>query len=445
MSSTSRGADVPDGTEGELLARGYNVMVGYFEDDAATAETIDPAGWLKTGDIVVRSQGGYIRVTDRKKDMFIVGGFNVYPAEVEQALLQYPGISQVAVVGVPDARMGEVGVAFVKCVQGQSVDPAELLAWTRTAPGEFQSSSARRDRRGVSYECERQDLEVQASGNARTGEHYNELTARYSHVVCVPIKGGPVGGRLQGKVALVTGAARGQGEAEARLFVREGASVVVADVLDAEGEAVAKDLGAAACYVHLDVTSESDWEAAVAAAVAKFANLDVLVNNAGIVAMAMLADTTLADYRRVIDVNQIGVFLGMRSVIAAMTAAGGGSIVNISSIDGLAGMAGMTSYVASKFAVRGMTKTAALELGPRGIRVNSVHPGLIETPMLHTGAADIDAGLAQVAKRFPVGRIGTADEVAHVSLFLASDESSYCTGTEFVVDGGLMAGVPVPT
>lgn len=254
-----------------------------------------------------------------------------------------------------------------------------------------------------------------------------------------------MGGRLQGKVALVTGAARGQGEAEARLFVREGASVVVADVLDAEGEAVAKDLGAAACFVHLDVTSESDWEAAVAAAVAQFAKLDVLVNNAGIVAMAMLADTTLADYRRVIDVNQIGVFLGMRSVIAAMTAAGGGSIVNISSIDGMAGMAGMTSYVASKFAVRGMTKTAALELGPRGIRVNSVHPGLIETPMLHTGSADIDAGLAQVAKRFPAGRIGTAEEVAQVSLFLASDESSYCTGAEFVVDGGLMAGVPVPT
>lgn len=254
-----------------------------------------------------------------------------------------------------------------------------------------------------------------------------------------------MGGRLQGRVALVTGAARGQGEAEARLFVREGASVVVADVLDAEGEAVAKELGTAASYVHLDVTNESDWEAAVAAAVAKFAKLDVLVNNAGIVAMAMLADTTLADYRRVIDVNQIGVFLGMRSVISAMTAAGGGSIVNISSIDGMAGMAGMTSYVASKFAVRGMTKTAALELGPRGIRVNSVHPGLIETPMLHTGAAEIDAGLAQVAKRFPAGRIGTAEEVAQVSLFLASDESSYCTGTEFVVDGGLMAGVPVPT
>ncbi|MER3453373.1 MAG: 3-alpha-hydroxysteroid dehydrogenase [Acidimicrobiia bacterium] len=238
-------------------------------------------------------------------------------------------------------------------------------------------------------------------------------------------------GRLDGKVAIVTGAARGQGEAEARLFAREGAKVVLGDVLDDVGRAVASDIGAAATYVHLDVRSEKDWARALDAAAA-FGPLTVLVNNAAI------EDTTLADYREVIEVNQIGCFLGIRAAIAPMREAGGGSIINISSIDGLGSKNGLVSYTASKFAIRGMTKTAALELGRYGIRVNSIHPGGIDTPM---GNPVGDAALvAPVYARLPIPRIGRPEEVAYMALFLASDESSYCTGAEFVVDGGWTCG-----
>lgn len=253
-------------------------------------------------------------------------------------------------------------------------------------------------------------------------------------------------GRLDGKVALITGAARGQGEAEARLFVEEGAKVVLADVLDGEGTVVAKDLGAAACYTHLDVTSESDWASAVELAKSTFGRLDVLVNNAGILKFGPIAMTSLDDYRAVIEVNQVGVFLGMRAAIPAMAANGNGSIVNISSIDGLIGMAGGVAYVASKFAVRGMTKTAALELGQLGIRVNSIHPGGVDTPMIHpegTPLADMDID-AMMSKQVPLGRIAQPIEVARLAAFLASDDSSYCSGSEFVIDGGMTAGLPMP-
>ena len=251
-------------------------------------------------------------------------------------------------------------------------------------------------------------------------------------------------GRLDAKVALVTGAARGQGEAEARLFAREGAHVLVADVLDAEGQAVADSIGAHAAYFHLDVTSEDQWSAAAGEALDRFGRLDILVNNAGIARNAHLTQTTLDDYRAVIEVNQVGVFLGMRTVAEPMRAGGGGSIVNISSIDGIVGMTGMIGYVASKFAVRGMTKAAALELGRFGIRVNSIHPGLIETPMLHIGGASVDEGIERMAAHFPLQRVGDPSEIASVALFLASDDSSYCTGAEIVVDGGVIAGMPGP-
>src|SRR3990167_1200040 len=187
---------------------------------------------------------------------------------------------------------------------------------------------------------------------------------------------------LNGKVALITGAARGQGAAEARLFAQRGAKVMLCDILDSEGQAVAAEIGANAAYLRLDVTSEASWQAAVTAAVSKFGKLNVLVNNAGIVKVTALADCPLEEYMQVIQVNQIGVFLGMKTVAPAMKQAGGGSIVNISSIDGLIGMTGGTAYCASKFAVRGMTKVAALELGKDGIRVNSIHPGGILTPMI---------------------------------------------------------------
>ena len=246
-------------------------------------------------------------------------------------------------------------------------------------------------------------------------------------------------GRLDGKVALITGAARGQGEAEARLFVAEGARVVLTDVLDAEGEIVAKDLGDAAAYLHHDVTDELAWQATVDKTIDRFGGIDVLVNNAGIFTVAPTATMALEDYRRVIDVNQVGVFLGMKAVSPHMAARASGSIVNISSIAGLQGSAGTVAYTASKFAVRGMTKVVAKELAPFGVRVNSVHPGIIETPMLTGFSAFGDDVLDRITERIPAGKIATADDVARVVLFLASGDSSYCTGAEFVVDGGMTA------
>ena len=255
-------------------------------------------------------------------------------------------------------------------------------------------------------------------------------------------------GRLDGKVALVSGAARGMGQAEARLFAAEGAKVAVCDVRDDEGKAVAESIGANAIYQHLDVTSEDEWAAAVAATVGAFGTLNVLVNNAGIAEAAPLAEMTLESYRRVTEVNQTGVFLGMRSVIEPMTAAGGGSILNISSIDGLIGMNNIISYVASKWAVRGMTKTAAMELGPRGIRVNSIHPGFIYTHLSVEDESHLAATHAILDKHTehltPMGRTGEPEEIARLALFLASEESSYSTGSEFVADGGLIAGYPAP-
>lgn len=249
-------------------------------------------------------------------------------------------------------------------------------------------------------------------------------------------------GRLDGKVALVTGAAhqRGQGAVTARMFAAEGAKVVLADVLDEQGEARAAEIGPDAAYLHLDVTQEAQWSAAVAGAEERFGKLDVLVNNAGIARAAPVAEHALEDYMAVIGVNQVGVFLGMKHAIPAMRRAGGGSIINISSIDGMSGMAWVIGYVASKWAVRGMTKTAALECAADNIRVNSIHPGFIETPLL--GLPGEMA--AQLWNHAPVGRIGQPEDVAPLSVFLASDESRFCTGSEFVVDGGLTAGFPMP-
>jgi 3alpha(or 20beta)-hydroxysteroid dehydrogenase len=249
-------------------------------------------------------------------------------------------------------------------------------------------------------------------------------------------------GRLEGKVAIITGAARGQGEEEARLFVREGAKVVLADVLDDLGEKVAADLGDAARYVHLDVSDEGEWERAIAAA-EELGPLNVLVNNAGILRMTSIADTTLDEYLTVVKVNQVGTFLGMRSAIEPMKRAGGGSIINISSIDGIGSKNGLVSYSSTKGAVRSMTKTAALELGQYGIRANSVHPGGVYTPMVGTdvvSAEMFDAGHQQL----PLKRAARPVEIAHMVLFLASDEASYCTGGEFVVDGGWLAGDILP-
>lgn len=248
---------------------------------------------------------------------------------------------------------------------------------------------------------------------------------------------------LDGKVALVSGAARGQGAAEARLFAELGARVVVGDRLEDEGRAVADELGAHGRFARLDVTQRADWDGAVASAVEAWGRLDVLVNNAGIAPAGVdLQDTPEALMRQVIDVNLMGVLFGMQAVFPAMRDPGGGSIVNISSTAGMRGVNRAIPYAATKWAVRGMTKTAALEYGPHGIRVNSVHPGVIDTAMV--GWAQLDASARRtVVGDLPIARIGTVDEVAKMVAFLASDASSYSTGAEFVVDGGSLAGKPL--
>ena len=245
-------------------------------------------------------------------------------------------------------------------------------------------------------------------------------------------------GRLDGSVALITGGARGQGAAEGRLFAEEGAAVVLTDLREEDGQAAAAAIGDAATFLRHDVTSEQGWGEVVSAVLERHARIDVLVNNAGIMLSAPLLATSLDDYLRVISVNQVGVFLGMQAVAGPMQEAGGGSIVNISSVSGLRGSPNQIAYAASKWAVRGMTKVAARELAPYGIRVNSIHPGVIDTPMLEDANFD-DEQWEALRGRVPVGAFADADAVARLALYLASSDSSYSTGSEFIVDGGLTA------
>lgn len=245
-------------------------------------------------------------------------------------------------------------------------------------------------------------------------------------------------GKLDGRVAIITGAARGQGEREARLFASEGAKVVVTDVLAEQGQRVAADIGGT--FVRHDVTSEADWAAVVDAAKAAYGTVDILVNNAGIFRKGTLRNTTLEEYRLVVDVNQVGVFLGMQAVAPVMIAAKRGSIVNISSIAGMLGTPTSFAYGASKWAVRGMTKAAALDLGRFDIRVNSIHPGLIDTDMMTEVTGGEEDRFERMQRTVPLsGRMAKPEEIASVALFLASDDSSYATGAEFVIDGGIIA------
>ncbi|WP_419923699.1 SDR family NAD(P)-dependent oxidoreductase [Candidatus Poriferisocius sp.] len=247
-------------------------------------------------------------------------------------------------------------------------------------------------------------------------------------------------GRLEGKVALITGSARGQGKAEARRFVAEGAKVAITDLRDVLGEQLAAELGPDTFYQQLDVTREDDWDAAVVATVERFGKLDILVNNAGIGAFGTLEGLDLKTHHEMIDVNLHGVYLGMRVAKAALVATGNGAIVNISSIDGIVGVLGMTSYSGSKFAVTGMTRSAAIELGPLGVRVNSIHPGVINSPMVQEAPPETRARLDRLMDMQPIKRMGEPDEIASLALFLASDEAGYITGAQFVIDGGHLAG-----
>jgi len=243
--------------------------------------------------------------------------------------------------------------------------------------------------------------------------------------------------RLAGKVAIVTGGAQGQGAEIARAFVAEGAKVVIADVADEPGQALAAELGEAAHFAHHDVSDEASWTALVEDANGRFGPVSVLANNAGILRFGEIATGSVEDVELMWRINQMGVFLGMRAVVPTMQANGGGSIINASSVEGLAGMAGCAGYAATKWAIRGMTKCAAMELGGKGIRVNSVHPGMIDTPMtrVHGGDAAMEYGASKV----PMRRVGHPEDIAPVYVFLASDESGYMNGAELAVDGGVTA------
>ena len=261
--------------------------------------------------------------------------------------------------------------------------------------------------------------------------------------------------RLEGKVALISGGARGQGAEEARLFSREGAKVVIGDVLEKEGrqvEAQINNSGGECLFVRLDVTKASEWRHAVEAAVARFGKLNILVNNAGVGSPFTpegepipLEDVTEEQWDRVQDVNSKGVFLGTRQVIPEMRKAGGGSIINISSIFGLVGSAASSAYHASKGGVRLLTKATAIGYAAQGIRCNSVHPGAIDTPMLRNSPLMTERHrstpqrIEETIRGIPIGRIGTSEDIAYGVLFLASDESSFVTGSELVIDGGVTA------
>lgn len=240
-------------------------------------------------------------------------------------------------------------------------------------------------------------------------------------------------GRLTGKVAIITGGARGMGESHARKFIAEGAKVVLTDLNEEVGTALAQELGENAKFIKQDVSSEADWANVVTETENTFGPVHILVNNAGISIASSIAKMTLAQYRKIVDINQVSVFLGMKAILPSMQKIENGSIINVSSINGL--VAGAIGYTDTKFAVRGMSKAAAIEFAPYGIRVNSIHPGIIETPMV-TESDAIDQ-IRELSTHIPLQRLAQSEEVSNLVLYLASDESSYSTGSEFVIDGGL--------
>ena len=248
--------------------------------------------------------------------------------------------------------------------------------------------------------------------------------------------------RLANKVALITGGARGQGAVEAKLFATEGAYVVICDILDEEGKRIESEInntGGSSLFAHLDVTDESEWQNVIATTLNSFGKLDILVNNAGIYKWAQVEETTSELWDQTMDINAKGVFLGTKHAIPAMRNSGGGSIVNISSVAGLIGSANAAAYGASKGAVRLLTKSTAIQYAKDGIRANSIHPGIIDTPMTTPNLLATQEARDRSASRHPLGRVGTSEDVAYGVLFLASDESSFMTGSELVIDGGLTA------
>jgi 3alpha(or 20beta)-hydroxysteroid dehydrogenase len=248
--------------------------------------------------------------------------------------------------------------------------------------------------------------------------------------------------RLQGKTAIITGGAQGMGAVTAELFVANGANVVIGDILEDKGQALADKLGSQAKFIKLDVTNEENWQQAVKAA-ESFGPLTTLVNNAGILVFKAIKDMPTSEYANLLNINLVGAYTGIRAVIEPMQKAGGGSIINISSIDGLQAKNSLAAYASSKWGMRGLTKASALELGPHGIRVNTVHPGGIHTAMGNQEDID-DENMNVFYKDQAIPRVGKPIEVARMTLFLATDEASYSTGSEFMVDGGWNAGMRIP-
>lgn len=245
--------------------------------------------------------------------------------------------------------------------------------------------------------------------------------------------------RLSEKVAIITGGARGMGAETSRLFVQEGAKIIIADMLDADGEALAAELGEAAHFCHLDVSDEASWKALIEDTLARFGRIDILVNNAAVLVFGTITSLSKDDFERALSVNLTGTFLGIQAVAPTMKTQRTGAIVNISSVDGLRGTNALAAYVSSKWGVRGLTKVAALELGLHGIRVNSVHPGGVNTAMSNPDNRSLDE-INEAYRHVPLQRVGNPEEIARATLFLASDESSYCNGSELAVDGGMAAG-----
>lgn len=244
-------------------------------------------------------------------------------------------------------------------------------------------------------------------------------------------------GRLDGKVAIITGGSAGMGASNVKMFVKEGAKVVFTDLNIEDGQKLEQELGENAIFMEQDVSKSADWDKVIEKAEAEFGPIDILVNNAGIAVTLPLEEMTEEQYQRVIDVNQLSIFLGMKKVLPSMKKTKAGSIINISSIAGMAGMFGGMAYSASKFAVRGMTRSAAAELGQYNIRVNSVHPGAIQTPMIDQ--PDSQAAIEAIKAKTPLGKIGSVEDSSYLIVYLASDESSFTTGSEIVFDGGVSA------
>ncbi|ALS00364.1 3-alpha-hydroxysteroid dehydrogenase [Enterococcus silesiacus] len=245
--------------------------------------------------------------------------------------------------------------------------------------------------------------------------------------------------RLAGKIALITGASMGMGKEHASLFIKEGATVYIADINDAKGQETADDLGDKAHFIHLDVTNEDQWQAAIEQIAKESGSLDVLVNNAGISMFNSLINTSQEEFMKTIEINQLSVFLGMKASVPLMEKSDAASIINISSIEGFEGSIGGYGYVSSKFAVRGLTKCAALEFADKNIRVNSVHPGGVVTPMVTEATGEQKAAIEQFQQTIPMKRMAEPKEISKLVLFLASDDSSYSTGSEFIADGGILA------